>query len=92
MSHFTISHHEQIGRDPHRWLVHVDGRRQPIPVELPDEERGALELTDEELDALLPTALERRQAGHPDDLPVGDEDADVSWDAPVRVFQTHFMG
>ncbi len=90
MSHLRISHHERVDHHPHRWLVHLHGRQSPIPVELPEDERSSLELTDEEIDSLLPTALERKQEHHPDDLPA-DVEADVSWDAPVRVYHTHFI-
>ena len=91
MSRFAISRHEQVDHHPHRWLVHLDGRRTPIPVELPEDERSALGLTDEQIHALLPSALERRHASESDELPDDDEGADVSWDAPVRVYQTHFV-
>ena len=61
-------------------------------VELPAEERDALDMSDEEVHALLPTALRRRLSDNRDDR-LGDEtDDDVAWDAPVRVYQTHFMG
>jgi hypothetical protein len=71
--------------------VHNDGRSQPVVVELSDEERRQLELSDEEIHALLPTALERRLEANHDALP--DETLhDVAWDTPVRVLQTPFIG
>ena len=92
MPKLPISHHERVQGHPHRWHVHLHGRSEPIPVELPPDERAKLDLTDEEIHALIPTALERHAAERsPDDEPSGDEYGDVSWDAPVRVMQTHFM-
>jgi hypothetical protein len=81
MAKLPFSHHERVEGHPHRWHVFLHGRSEPVEVELPPEERERLDLTDEEVHALLPTALERH----------ADEHADVTWDAPVRVMQTHFM-
>ena len=88
-----ISHHEQVGRHPHRWLVHLHGRSHPVPVELPEEERAGLELDEDEIHALLPTAFLRHHESHPDDLPEEDEHLgeEVDWDSAVRVYQMHFM-
>jgi hypothetical protein len=93
MANLEIAHHERVGRHPHRWLVHVHGRSKPIPVELPEEERAALDLDEDQIHALLPTAFLRRHERHPDDPPAEPEhgDDDVNWDAPVRVYQMHFM-
>jgi hypothetical protein len=91
MAELRIAHHERVPGDGHRWRVHIDGRSRPVTVELAPEDRQELELSDEELHALLPTALQRHLEANPGALP--DETAhDVAWDAPVRVLQTHFIG
>jgi hypothetical protein len=88
----SISHHERVEGHPHRWHVHLHGRSQPIPVELPEEERRSLDMSDEEIHNLLPTALQRHaeERNRDDTLPDEQYD-DVTWDSPVRVMQTHFM-
>jgi nucleotide-binding universal stress UspA family protein len=86
-SGLSVSRHERVAGDHDRWLVHIEGRSQPVVVELPAEERRQLELSDEEIHALLPTALERRLDAGPDETL-----HDIPWDAPVRVLQTHFIG
>lgn len=86
-----IAQHERIPGAGHRWRVHIDGRTRPVMVELAPEDRQQLELSDEELHALLPTALQRHLDANPGALP--DETShDVAWDAPVRVLQMHFIG
>jgi hypothetical protein len=85
-----ISHHERVDGHPFRWHLHVHGRDRPVVVELPPEEREQLDLTDEEIHQLLPTALGRREEENRDDTLPGDEESDVAWDSPVRVYQTHF--
>jgi hypothetical protein len=85
-----ISHHERVEGHPHRWHVFLHGRDEPIPVELDPEERRNLDMSDEEIHDLLPTALERHHTENRDDVLPGEEYADVSWDAPVRVAQMHF--
>jgi hypothetical protein len=87
----SISHHERVEGHPHRWHVHLHGRSEPIPVELPQDERERLDLSDEEIHALIPTALERHARLEYPDAPPGEEYRDVSYEAPVRVLQTHFM-
>jgi hypothetical protein len=88
-----IRHHEKVEGHPHRWHVFVHGRDEPIPVELPPDEREGLEMSDEEIHDFLPTALERHHATeNRDDVLPGEEYQDTSWDAPVRVLQTHFTG
>lgn len=86
-----ISHHERVPGHPHRWHVYLHGRSAPIPVELPEEERRNLELSEEEVHALLPSALENHAVDYPDMAP-GEEYHDVTWDTPVRLLQQHFMG
>jgi hypothetical protein len=86
----AISHHERMEGHPHRWHVFLHGRSEPVPVELPDDERRSLEMSDEEIHDLLPTALQRHAHEHREDDPPGEEYQDVTWDAPVRVMQTHF--
>jgi hypothetical protein len=72
--------------------VHLHGREKPIVVELPEDERRNLDMSDEEIHNLLPTALQRREEANRDDELLGeDTDQDVTWDSPVRVYQTHFM-
>jgi hypothetical protein len=85
-----ISHHERVPGHHNRWHVHIHGRSQPIPVELPDEERNKLDLTDEEVHNLIPTALEKRTLDYPD-APPEEHFNDASAEAPVRIFTTHFM-
>ena len=88
----NISHHERVEGHPHRWHVYLHGRPEPIAVELPPEERTGLELSDSEIHDLLPTALQRHATSNRDDVLPGEEYHDTSWDAPVRVYQTHFTG
>jgi hypothetical protein len=90
MADLRIAHHERISSRPHRWRVHLHGRSTPVEVELPEEERAKLDLSDEDVHTLLPTALQRRHAEAPEDL-LPPEDQDVAMEAPVRVYQTHFM-
>ena len=87
-----ISHHTRVPGHGFRWHVHLHGRQHPLVVELPEHERERLDLTDEEIHELLPTALRRREEQHPDDLLPPDQDPEVAADSPVRVYQTHFMG
>jgi hypothetical protein len=92
MAKLSISHHERVPGHPHRWHVHLHGRPEPVPVELPEDERDGLDLTDEQIHALIPTALERHAVEHyPDEVPTEQHYRDVTFDAPVRVLQTHFM-
>jgi hypothetical protein len=93
MAKLHISHHERVPGHPHRWHVHLHGHDKPMVVELPEDERASLELSDDEIHALLPTALMRREEQNRDDeLPGESEQHDVAWDAPVRLYQTHFAG
>jgi hypothetical protein len=90
-----ISHHERVEGHPHRWHVFLHGRDQPIAVELDPEERRGLELTDEEIHARLPTALERHHTEKRDDmlhdmLPL-EQYRDASFDRPVRLLGNHFV-
>jgi len=91
MAKLPISHHERVPGHHHRWHVHLHGRSQPVAVELPVEERGKLDMTDEDIHNLLPSALQRHADGNRDDVLPGEEYQDVTWDTPVRVMQTHFM-
>jgi cation transport regulator ChaB len=91
MSKLHIHHHERVEGHPHRWHVHLHGRSEPVVVELPEEERRGLEMTDEEIHDLLPSALQRHADENRDDTLPEEEYDDVAWDAPVRVMQTHFM-
>jgi hypothetical protein len=91
MSKLHIRHHERVEGHPHRWHVHLHGRSTPVVVELPEEERRGLEMSDEEIHDLLPSALQRHAAENRDDTLPDEEYDDVAWDAPVRVMQTHFM-
>lgn len=85
-----ISHHERVEGHPHRWHVFLQGRDQPVPVELAPEERRGLDLTDAEIHDLLPTALEHHHTENRDDVLPGEEYSEATWDAPVRVLQMHF--
>jgi hypothetical protein len=87
-----ISHHERVPGHPHRWHVHLHGRDRPVAVELPEEERVKLDMSDEDIHELLPTALQRRMLENRDDELRAEGEQEASWDAPVRVYQTHFMG
>jgi hypothetical protein len=92
MAKLSISHHERVPGHPHRWHVHLHGRSEPVAVELPADERERLDLSDDELHALVPTALERHAAErYPDAEPAEGPYRDVTPEAPVRVLQTHFM-
>jgi hypothetical protein len=90
MAKLDISHHERVPGHPHRWHVHLHGRAQPIAVEFPEDERRGLDMSDEEIHNLLPTALQRHARENRDDTLPGEEYHDTTWDAPVRVMQTHF--
>jgi hypothetical protein len=93
MAKLPISHHERVGDHPHRWHVHLHGRSEPVVVELPEDDRTSLDMSDEEIHNLLPTALQRRlEETNRDDVLPSEGEQDVAWDAPVRVYQTHFMG
>jgi len=91
MAKLSISHHERVPGHPHRWHVHLHGRSEPVPVELPPDERTGLEMSDDEIHDLLPSALQRHADENRDDVLPGEEYHDVNWDTPVRVMQTHFM-
>ena len=91
MAQLSISHHERVEGRPHRWHVFLHGRSKPVPVELPADERAGLDMSDEEIHDLLPSALQRHADSRgADELP-GEDYEDVTWDAPVRVMQTHFL-
>jgi hypothetical protein len=90
MANLSISHHERVEGHPHRWHVHLHGRSQPVPVELGEDERARLDMSDEEIHNLLPSALQRHADEHSADADPGEAYQDVTWDAPVRVMQTHF--
>jgi hypothetical protein len=93
MTKLPISHHERVEGHPHRWHVFLHGRSAPVAVEFPEEERRSLDMSDEEIHNLLPTALQRHATENRDDEIPGEEAYQgVTWDAPVRVMQTHFIG
>jgi hypothetical protein len=92
MAKLRISHHERVEGHPHRWHVYLEDRSEPMLVELAPEERQSLDMSDEEIHNLLPTALQRREETNRDDELVEPEAHDTTWDAPVRVYQTHFTG
>jgi hypothetical protein len=91
MAKLPISHHERVQGHPHRWHVHLHGRSRPVAVELPEDQRRNLDLTDEDIHDLLPSALQRHADEKREDVPPGEEYRDVTWDAPVRLLQTHFI-
>ena len=91
MAKLHISHHERVEGHPHRWHVFFHGRDQPVPVELDPDERRSLDMSDDEIHNLLPSALQRHAEDNRDDVLPGEEYHDVTWDSPVRVMQTHFM-
>jgi hypothetical protein len=86
MAKLQIHHHERVEGHPHRWHVFLHGRSEPVPVELHADDREDLNLSDEEIHSLLPTALQQ----HADEYGY-EEYEQATWDAPVRVMQTHFM-
>jgi hypothetical protein len=86
MAKLQIRHHERVEGHPHRWHVFLHGRADPVPVELHPDDREDLDLSDEEIHSLLPTAL----AQHADEHGY-EEYEQATWDAPVRVLQTHFV-
>jgi hypothetical protein len=55
-------------------------------VERPSALWESLELSNDEIHELLPTALGRREEENRDDILPGDEDSDVAWDSSVRVY------
>ena len=91
MAKLHISHHERVEGHPHRWHVFFQGREAPVPVELDPDERRSLDMSDEEIHNLLPSALQRHADDNRDDVLPGEEYQDVTWDSPLRVFHTHFM-
>ena len=60
-------------------------------MELDENARRSLEMSDEDIHNLLPSALQRHADENRDDVLPGEEYQDVTWDSPVRVMQTHFM-
>jgi cation transport regulator ChaB len=92
MAKLRIRHHERVEGHPHRWHVHLEGRSTPVIVELPEEERQSLDMSDEEIHNLLPTALQRREETNRDDELLEEVSHNATWDGPVRVYQTHFTG
>jgi hypothetical protein len=90
MAHLNISHHERVDGHPHRWHVYLHGRPDPIPVELPEEERRGLAMSDEEVHDYLPTALQHFHTENRDEELTGEEYRQVTWDAPVHLYQSHF--
>jgi hypothetical protein len=80
MAKLNISHHQRAEGHPHRWHVFLHGRDEPLVVELPPEERARLDMPEDQIHDLLPSALER----------CAEENPPETWDAPVRVMQTHF--
>jgi hypothetical protein len=91
MAKLPISHHERVPGPSHRWHVHLHGRSRPVDVELPDDQRRSLDMTDDEIHDLLPSALQKHADENREGRPPGN-DEDVTWDAPVRLMQTHFTG
>ena len=92
MAKLHIIHHERVEGHPHRWHVFVHGHDKPVHDELPEEERTGLDMSDDEIHNLLPTALQRHADQYRDDTLPEEEHQDVTFDAPVRVMQTHFTG
>jgi hypothetical protein len=71
------------GDESYWWRVECEGIGE-VRAELPQEERASLDLTDEQLHELLPTALERHAASR------GAHD--ITAEAPVMLFADHFRG
>jgi hypothetical protein len=81
-----LRHHRAAGSPAdgtHRWWVELRDMRR-LEVQLPPEERTTLELGDDELHDLLPTALERYVEA--------EGEHDIPWDVPVRLYADHFRG
>jgi hypothetical protein len=91
MADLRISHHHRVEGHPHRWHVFLHGRSEPVHVEVPEDERRSLDMSEEEIHNLLPSALQRHATENRDDVLPGEEYHDVTWDSPVRLMQTHFM-
>jgi hypothetical protein len=91
MADLRISHHQRVEGHPHRWHVFLHERSEPVHVEVPEDQRRSLDMSDEEIHNLLPSALQRHATENCDDVLPGEEYQDVSWDSPVRLMQTHFM-
>jgi hypothetical protein len=66
----------------HRWRVEL-ADEHALDVELSPEERASLDLSDDELHDLLPTALSRRH---------GEGDPTVNWGSVVNLYADHFRG
>lgn len=81
----SVRHHARVRLDEedYYWRVEVEGA-PGLDVELPAHERMKLELTDDEIHDLLPTALSRLAAGR--------DPASEAWDEPVRLYADHFRG
>jgi hypothetical protein len=78
-----IRHHHRMPGSPgdgtHRWHVELEDETA-LEAELSPEERQRLHLTDDEIDGLLPTALDSYA------------DRQGSWDSAVRLYADHFRG
>ena len=79
-----VRKHERVrlGEADCCWDVELEDG-QPLDVRLPAEERSKLELSDDQLHDLLPTALVRH---------LGVRDTPHTSDQPVRLYADHFRG
>ena len=82
-----ITHHERVEGHPHRWHVFLHGHDEPVHVELSPEQRGHLNLTDEEIHDVIPDAVvSHATANHDDPL-----SSYGTWDQPLRIDHVHLL-
>ena len=82
-----ITHHERVEGHPHRWHVFLHGHDEPVHVELTPEERGHVNLTDEEIHDVIPDAVASHvNANHDDPL-----SSYGTWDQPLRLDHIHLL-
>ncbi len=82
-----ITHHKRVEGHPHRWHVFLHGHDEPVHVELTPEQRGHVNLTDEEIHDVIPDAVASHvEANHDDPLR-----SYGTWDQPLRIDHIHLL-
>jgi len=82
-----VIHHERVEGHSHRWHVFVHGHDAPVHVELSPNDRGQLNMTDEEIHEALPNAVKAHAAAnHTDPL-----SSYGTWDQPLRIDHMHLL-
>ena len=82
-----VIHHERVEGHSHRWHVFVHGHDAPVHVELSPNDRGQLNMTDEEIHEALPNAVVRHATANRDDELRGYS----SWERPLEIGHPHFL-